>query len=89
MASASKEIREVEVTYTRSETIYVLELTEDEAGTLSAILNNVGGPPIGSLRQHTDAMNDALSAAGMTYFESEPYRKKIEHGSIFFKPGMP
>lgn len=39
-----------------------LTLTEEEAGTLVAILRNVGGDPEKSRRRHADSISNALYA---------------------------
>ncbi len=49
-------------TRTAKEYVYTLQLTQQEAYTLAAILSNVSGSDTDSPRQHVDSIDQALSA---------------------------
>jgi DNA-binding protein Fis len=61
------------------ETVYELTLSEVEAATLRAVLNNCGGSPTHSGRKHTDAINRALRLAGVEPASATP------GGSLMFR----
>lgn len=63
----------------------VLELTEDEALFLSAVLNGVGGCPKESLRRHQAPISIALE--GVRILADSDFDEEIFSGSLFFKQG--
>lgn len=56
---------------TTVETRYLLDLSEDEALALLAVVNRVGGMPDVSRRRHTNAVGVALADAGVRYTYGE------------------
>lgn len=60
----------------------VLTLTPDEAKTLFDLSRDIGGDPDRTRRKHTDAVGDALYAAGV---RATPYRDRDYVGGITFK----
>lgn len=64
---------------TGSKTIVVLELSEDEATALSAILRLVGGDPHTTRRGLMESIERALQTLGISD------RPKDTEGSIYFK----
>lgn len=64
MATAT---RHVTVPVPEPVTTFSLELTYDEAVTLTTVLANVGGDPDRSRRQFADAVGYALTDAGVTW----------------------
>lgn len=65
MASAHTHIRKVEKIEYVVEKVVSLELSPEEAQTLTGVLNRIGGSPTSSGRMHTDAILDALSGVGV------------------------
>jgi hypothetical protein len=61
---------------------YVLELSEDEAHALAAVLTKVGGSQEDSPRKHTEAVHRALDAQGVSGFSDgstwgSPFRQHV------------
>lgn len=63
MAKATKETREEQVMVTKEVTVVTLEMTEDEADILSAVLHMVSGNP-GGPRGKINSILDALCVRG-------------------------
>ncbi len=81
MAEATHGTREV-VTAT-TEPVIRLEMSEDEARTLSVVLSRCGGS-MRSPRRHTNAIGSALSAVGVEWF-SAPEDSMTGQGAISFR----
>ena len=71
MATVVKAVEEVVVK--TAQQVYKLTLTQDEAETLSVVLAKVGGDPDRTGRGNTEAIFDALEAAGVRYELSKHY----------------
>lgn len=60
-----------------------LELTQEEAMTIRAILASVGGCPHDSARQYSDTMIDKLDDLGIEYWQNLSDKYKC-NGSVQF-----
>lgn len=66
--------------------VVVLELTEEEAVTLRAIVGSVAGDNTKSPRKHTYSIYDALNKAGYDYWSNSKVAHAVDRmtGSIRF-----
>ena len=62
----------------------ILTLNSQEAETLQTILGNIGGDPKTSPRKYSDAIWDALKAAGVEYSEGIQNRLSTKFNSLYF-----
>lgn len=67
----------------KSETRYVLELSEDEADALVAVLGRVGGVRDNSPRKHTEAVYAALAEHVGRSIDTHA-NKLLGHGNVWF-----
>lgn len=65
MATVVKNTKEVEVLQTVKRTVYVLDLSMDEAKALKACLFYLSGPVEGTVKKFTDLIVQALDEAGV------------------------
>lgn len=84
MATAEKKTREIEKTVFVDEVFYTLELTEEEAIALRAVVGSVGGGSQG--RKAVSRVFSALNNAGLEYYTNTKVRRAVDNitGSISF-----
>ena len=82
MAQAERTTKTVQHVITTEEPVIILELTPEEAAGLKCMMQRIGGNPDNSIRKHSDAINDALVGAGITWQKTSCHDNA---DSIYFK----